>query len=74
MDLKKRLNSMVSKDKKTNPKCLEDVIKSDFYYLINNYFEIDFDDIEVEIKSENNQYSISISSVGDRIKIIRLLP
>ena len=39
MDLKQRLNVLIQKDKSTNPKYLIDVIKSDVYYLINNYFD-----------------------------------
>ena len=74
MDLKKRLNSVVSKNKQHNPKYLEEVIKSDFYYLINNYFEVDMLDIDVSINTENNKFTIAIDCVGDRIKMVRTLP
>ena len=50
MDLKKRLGSIVQKDKKANPNYIIDVIKSDVYYLLNNYFEVDFDTISVNIE------------------------
>ena len=43
MDLKKRLGSIIQKDKTSNPQYLVDIIKSDVYYLINNYFETDFE-------------------------------
>ena len=58
MDLKKRLN----------------VIKSDFFYLISNYFEVDFNDIDIEIVPEQNFYNISISAKGDRMKLMKTLP
>jgi len=74
MDLKKRLNAVVQKDKSTNPKYLEEVIKSDFYYLISNYFEVDLMDICTEIKAEENKYSIKIRCLGDRMKLVRTLP
>ncbi len=74
MDLKNRLNSIIQKDKENNPKYLIRVIKSDFYYLINNYFEVDFDDIEVLINLEKNYYNISINCKGDRIKLIKSIP
>lgn len=74
MDLKKRLNSIMEKDKTTNPKYLTNVIKSDFFYLISNYFEVDFNDIDIEIVPEQNFYNISISAKGDRMKLMKTLP
>jgi septum formation topological specificity factor MinE len=74
MDFKKRLNAVVNKDKKTNPKYLEDIIKSDFYYLISNYFEVDFKDIEVEITTENSKYQLSVNCLGERVKLMHTLP
>ncbi len=74
MDLKNRLNSILQKDKEDNPKYLENVIKSDFFYLISNYFEVDFDDVAVRIDLENGKYSIEIDAVGDRMKKMRIVP
>lgn len=72
MDLKKRLNSVIIKDKETNPKYLCSVIKSDFYYLISSYFEVEFDDINVEIEvNENNQYTIKLNCLGERVKLMK---
>ena len=74
MDLKKRLNQVIQKDKVNNPKYLINVIKSDFYYLINNYFEVDFDDIEIDIGVEKDKYEIAINCKGDRMKMMQTLP
>ena len=74
MDLKKRLNQVIQKDKVNNPKYLIEVIRSDFYYLINNYFEIDFSDIEIDIETDQDKYKISINCKGDRMKLLRTLP
>lgn len=74
MDLKKRLNNVIQKDKVNNPKYLINVIKSDFYYLINNYFEIDFDDIKIEINVEKDKYNLTIDCKGDRIKMVQTVP
>ena len=74
MDLKKRLNVVIQKDKVNNPKYLIEVIKSDFYYLINNYFEVDFNDIEISIDVEKDKYKIKTKCVGDRIKMVKTLP
>jgi len=74
MDIKERLNNIIETDKKTNPKYLLGVIKSDFYYLINNYFEVDFEDIEISIDVINEQYNIQIKSKGERVKMFKILP
>jgi len=74
MDLKQRLKQVITKDKENNPKYLVSVIKSDFYYLINSYFEVNFDDIEVEIDLDQDVYNIALNCKGDRIKIMKSLP
>ena len=74
MDLKKRLGSIIQKDKKTNPQYLIDVVKSDLYYLINNYFEVDFNQISVDITLNEDKYNISISAQGERLKTMKVLP
>lgn len=74
MDIKKRLNCVIQKDKQNNPKHLIDLIKSDFYYLINNYFEVDFKDVELKIIVVGDKYKIELDAMGDRIKMMRALP
>lgn len=74
MDLKTRLNAVVQKDKKINPKYIEEVIKSDFYYLIGNYFEVDMADVNIEITPSEDKYKIEINCIGERIKLLRVLP
>ena len=74
MDLKKRLTDIIQKDKINNPKYIINVIKSDFYYLINNYFEVDFADIDIEINVVQDKYNISVSCKGDRMKLMQSLP
>ncbi|MBR4998566.1 MAG: cell division topological specificity factor MinE [Clostridia bacterium] len=74
MDLKQRLNNVIQKDKENNPKHLISVIKSDFYYLINNYFEVDFEDLNIAINLKDDKYIISVECKGDRIKLMKCLP
>ena len=74
MDLKTRLNNIITTDKKSNPKTICEVIKSDFYYLINNYFEVDFNDIDILIDVENEKYKIKINLIGERLKMVKILP
>ncbi len=74
MDLIRRLDNIVQKDKENNPKYLIDVIKSDFFYLINNYFEVDFEDIALDIRLKENSYEIIVNCIGDRMKVAKTLP
>lgn len=74
MDLKKRLDTIIQKDKETNPKYLIDVIKSDFFYMISNYFEVNFEDIHLDIQPCANSYEILINCLGDRMKLAKTLP
>ncbi len=72
--MQNRLSAMMQKDKQNNPRFLGEVIKSDFFYLINNYFEVSFDDIKVEINANKSDYEIVIMCAGDRIKLVQTLP
>lgn len=74
MDLKSRLNAIISKDKERNNKYLIEVIKSDLYYLLNNYFEVDFNDISLDVTVERDRYLITATCVGDRMKLVKVLP
>ena len=74
IDFKSRLNQMMQNDKSTNPKYLIRVIKSDFYYMISNFFEVDFDDIDIDIGLEGDRYLIKINTYGDRMKTIKSMP
>lgn len=75
MGLVNRLNNVINNDKKINPQYMKDVIKSDLFYLLNNYFDVKFDGIDLAINvSENNMYAIDIRAVGDRLKTLQILP
>ena len=74
MDLIRRLDKIVQKDKENNPKYLIDVIKSDFFYLINNYFEVNFEDVALDIQPKDNSYEIIVNCIGDRMKLAKTLP
>ena len=75
MELVSRLDNVIKNDKKINPQYMKDVIKSDIFYLLNNYFEVEFNDINITIDlNENNLYSININAIGDRMKSMSILP
>lgn len=75
MELISRLDNVIKKDKQVNPQYMKDVIKSDIFYLLNNYFEVEYQDINIGIDvANNNLYCIQISAVGDRMKAMSVLP
>ena len=75
MELVSRLDNVIKNDKKINPQYMKEVIKSDIFYLLNNYFEVEFNDINITIDlNENNLYSININAIGDRMKAMSVLP
>lgn len=75
MKLINRLDNVIKNDKKTNPQYMKDVIRSDIYYLLNNYFSIEYTDININIElTDNNLYSININAIGDRMKAMQILP
>lgn len=75
MELINRLNNVIRQDKKVNPQYIKEVIKSDIFYLLNNYFEVEYEDVDIDINVDNsNLYKILISAKGDRIKTMQVLP
>lgn len=74
MDLNKRLHSITEKNKQQSPQYLKELIKSDFFYLISNYFEVEFNDVDVSLDVVDNKFKVSISCLGDRMKLMRTLP
>lgn len=75
MQLINRLDNVIKKDKQLNPQYMKDVIKSDIYYLLNNYFQVEYNDININIDlNDNNMYTININAIGDRMKAMSILP
>lgn len=75
MKLASRLDNVIKKDKQINPQYMKDVIKSDLFYLLNNYFDVPYSNININIDlNENNMYTLSISAIGDRLKAMQILP
>ena len=74
MNINDRLSSLIEKDKKINTEKIKSVIKSDFFYLISNYFEVLFDSINVDIKLDKSGYKINVDCYGDNIKFVKSIP
>jgi len=54
------------------PKNLSEIIKSDVYFLINDYLQVKFDNVNVQIETDkNNKINIDIHIIGDKLKLYR---
>ena len=75
MELLSRLDNVIKKDKQINPQYMKEVIKSDIFYVLNNYFDVQLGDIDISIDlTDNNMYALKINAIGDRMKIVNILP
>lgn len=75
MELASRLDNVIKKDKQINPQYMKDIIKSDIFYLLNNYFEVEYEDVDISIEvNDSNKHFIQISAIGDRMKAMQILP
>jgi hypothetical protein len=64
-----RLKNMLLTDKIKSPSSVENVIKSDVYYLLENYFETIRDTIDVRLSIDgDNLYDIKISLKAQKVK------
>lgn len=73
MNIAERIKKVISADKEYNFDNLKELIKSDEYYLLRNYFDIEFDKIEVDIKKDSGQFFIQISTRANRVKMPKTL-
>ncbi|MDD4350616.1 MAG: cell division topological specificity factor MinE [Clostridia bacterium] len=69
-----RLNNVLTTDKQNNPKYMKEIIRSDIFFLINNYFDIDYESVVVNIEvNEFRKFDITINMVGDRPKFMNTI-
>ncbi len=66
-----RLKNLIDVKNKL-PKNICELIKSDIFYLLNNYVNVKFENIKIDIDSnEFNEINISISAIGDKLRLFR---
>ena len=63
-----RLQNVIAKDKCNNINIMSEVIRSDIFYLLLNYFEINFEDVICDIDNDSNQYIVNINAKAIRTK------
>ena len=67
-NVNKRLNNIILRDKNDNIVFMNNLLKSDIFYLLNNYFDIIFDDILCEIKNDNDGYHLRVEMCAKHTK------
>lgn len=69
-----RLNNVLITDKQNNPRYLKEIIRSDVFFLLSNYFDVDYDSVVINIEvNEFKKFDISISLIGDRPKFMNTI-
>lgn len=65
-----RLKKIISADKKENPIKIERLLKSEIYYILKNYFEINSEDMSLNIKiNEGGKYQLQLNAISRSIKM-----
>ncbi len=65
-----RLKKIISADKKENPIKIERLLKSEIYYILKNYFEINSEDMSLNIKiNEDGKYQLQLNAISRSIKM-----
>mgnify|MGYP002711327105 FL=1 len=65
-----RLKKIISADKKENPIKIERLLKSEIYYILKNYFEINSEDMSLNLKiNEDGKYQLQLNAISRSIKI-----
>lgn len=69
-----RLRSMMIMDKSENSQKINKVLKAEILYLLNNYFDISADNLELDLGLENNgEYVLSITAKSRYLKIAHVI-
>lgn len=67
-----RLKNMVIVDKKENPQRIERLLKSELLYVLKNYFDISYEDLDVSLGvTEEGDYSLNVCLLSKVIKIAK---
>ena len=65
---------MLYADKVSSPAKFNDVLKSDLYVLLKNYFDLNAEDIFLETQTENHSVLVKILAKAEGIKKMGGLP
>ena len=69
-----RLKSMMVMDRSENPQKINKVLKAEILYLLNNYFDINSENLELDLGLDNNgEYILSITAKSRFLKIAHVI-
>ena len=69
-----RIKQMLVKDKKINPDKIIKLLKSEIFFALRNYMEINPDNIKLDIGIDNDgKYIISLTGVSNRLYLTNYL-
>ncbi len=67
-----RINNLIKADKKDNPLKLVKLLKSEIVFVLQNYMDIKFDDVKLDIGIDNNgKYLVNFTCEADRVFIVQ---
>ena len=65
-----RLKSMMVLDKSETPQKINKVLKAEILYLLNNYFDLTADDLDLNMAlDENGNYCLNINAKARYLKV-----
>ena len=74
MNITERIKKVISVDKQYNFDNLKELIRSDEFFLLKNYFDVEFDKIDIDItKDDFGAFYIQISTKANRVKMPKTL-
>ena len=74
-DQEDRLKNVLISDKQFSPEKIKKVLKSDVFYLLTNYCDLEPENLTCEVfVQEDGSYKFNIQAISDRLKIFGTLP
>lgn len=65
-----RINNIINNNHKNNFENVRNLIKNDIYFLLTNYFDVEFDDIDIGFRqSKDGDYIFCMTSKTNDIKM-----
>lgn len=72
--LDSRIKQMLINDKKNNPNKIISLLRSEIFYILQNYMDIKIDDVQLDIGIDNNgKYLLNLNVETSRIYITNYL-
>lgn len=72
--LDSRIKQMLINDKKNNPNKIISLLRSEIFYVLQNYMDIKIDDVQLDIGIDNNgRYLLNLNVETSRIYITNYL-